>query len=76
MDARNEASQANSLKYSTRNMQGGSIILTHTSAGCTVTVLDQILQWYQDNGFEVVPVSQLLLDGDTWLDEDGIQHQN
>ena len=39
-------------------------------------VLDQILQWYQDNGFEVVPVSQLLLDGDTWLDEDGIQHQN
>ena len=74
MDARSEASQANSLKYSTRNMQGGSIILTHTSAGCTVTVLDQILQWYRDNGFEVVPVSQLLLTGDTWLDEDGILH--
>lgn len=76
MDARSEASQANSLKYSTRNMQGGSIILTHTSAGCTVAVLDQILQWYQDNGFEVVPVSQLLPAGDTWLDEDGILHQN
>jgi len=37
-------------------------------------VLDQILQWYRDNGFEVVPVSQLLLTGDTWLDEDGILH--
>lgn len=74
MDARNEASQANSLKYATKDMKGGSIILTHTSAGCTVAVLDQILQFYQDNGFEVVPVSQLLLTGDTWLDEDGIQH--
>ena len=74
MDARSEASQQNSLKYATRDLTGGSIILTHTSAGCTVAVLDQILQYYQDNGFEVVPVSQLLLDGDTWLDEDGIQH--
>ncbi len=74
MDARNEASRENSLKYSTRNLTGGSIILTHTSAACTVAVLDQILQYYQDNGFQVVPVSQLLLQGDTWLDENGIQH--
>ena len=74
MDARSEASQANSLKYSTRDMKGGSIILTHTSAGCTVSVLDQILQFYQDNGFEVVPVSQLLPEGDTVIDENGILH--
>lgn len=74
MDARSEASQQNSLKYSTRDLTGGSIILTHTSAGCTVAVLDQILQYYQDNGFEVVPVSQLLLTGNTWLDDNGIQH--
>ena len=74
MDARSEASAANSLKYSTRDMKGGSIILTHTSAGCTVSVLDQILQFYQDNGFEVVPVSQLLLEGSTAIDESGIQY--
>ena len=74
MDARQEASQENSLKYSTKDMKGGSIILTHVSAGCTVSVLPQILQWYQDNGFEVVRVSDLLLDGDTVLDENGIQH--
>ena len=74
MDARKEASEANSLKYATKDMQGGSIILTHTSAGCTLAVLDQILQFYQDNGFEVVPVSQLLLEGNTAVDENGIQY--
>ena len=74
MDARKEASRENSLKFSTRNMQGGSIILTHTSASCTVAVLDQILQFYQDNGFEVVPVSQLLLSDGAYVDEQGIQH--
>lgn len=74
MDARNEASEANSLKYSTKDMKGGSIILTHTSAGCTLAVLDQILQFYQDNGFEVVPVSQLLISGPATIDENGIQH--
>ena len=56
------------------NLTGGSIILTHTSAACTVAVLDQILEYYRDNGFQVVPVSELLLQGDTWLDENGIQH--
>ena len=74
MDARNEASEANSLKYATKDMKGGSIILTHTSAACTVAVLDQILQFYQDNGFEVVPVSQLLLEGNTAVDENGLQY--
>lgn len=74
MDARKEASEENSLKYSTKDMKGGSIILTHTSTACTLAVLDQILQFYQDNGFEVVPVSRLLLDGDAWIDEEGIQH--
>ena len=74
MDARKEGSEENSLKYSTKNMKGGSIILTHTSTACTLAVLDQILQFYQDNGFEVVPVSQLLLEGDTYIDENGIQH--
>ena len=74
MDARDEASEANSLRYATKDMKGGSIILCHTSAACTVNVLEQILQFYPDNGFEVVPVSQLLLEGDTYVDESGIQH--
>ena len=74
MDARAEASEANSLKYSTQNLRGGSIILTHTSTACTLAVLDQILQFYQDNNFEVVPVSQLLLNDNFGINENGIQY--
>lgn len=74
MDARAEASPENSLRYATQNMTGGSIILTHTSAACTLSVLPEILQFYRDNGFEVVKVSELLLGEGAVLDENGIQH--
>lgn len=73
-DARKEASQERSLKFSTKDMKGGSIILTHIDADCTVAVLPQILQWYQDNGFEVVPVGQLIYHGNTATDENGLQY--
>lgn len=74
-DARKEASEANSLKYSTKDISGGSIVLTHIDADCTVAVLKDILSWYRDNGFEVVKVSELLHDGETATDENGLQYQ-
>jgi len=74
-DARKEASEKNSLKYSTKDVTGGSIILTHIDADCTVAVLRDIFTWYRDNGFEVVKVSDLLLDGETTTDENGLQYQ-
>ena len=73
-DARKEASQANSLKYSTKDVKGGSIILTHIDADCTVAVLRDIFTWYQKNGFEVVTVSELLHQGETAVDENGLQY--
>ena len=73
-DARKEASAANSLKYSTKDMTGGSIVLSHIEADCTLSVLRDILQWYQDNGFEVVKVSELLLEGNTSVDDSGRQY--
>ena len=73
-DARKEASQANSLKYSTKDVKGGSIILTHIDADCTVAVLRDIFTWYQENGFEVVKVSELLHQGETAVDENGLQY--
>lgn len=74
-DARKEASEANSLKYSTKDMTGGSIVLTHIDADCTVAVLKDIFNWYRDNGFEVVRVSELLYSGETATDENGLQYQ-
>jgi len=73
-DARKEASEANSLKYSTKDVTGGSIILTHIDADCTVAVLRDIFTWYRDNGFEVVKVSDLLHQGETATDENGLQY--
>lgn len=73
-DARREASPANSLKYSTKDVKGGSIILTHIDADCTVSVLRDIFQWYKDNGFEVVTVSEILHSGNTTTDENGLQY--
>ena len=62
------------MKFSTKDITGGSIILTHVNADWTVAVLDQILTWYEDNGFEVVPVSELLYEGNTSTDENGLQY--
>jgi len=73
-DSRKEASAARSLKYSTKDITGGSIILTHIDADCTVSVLRDILTWYSDNGFEVVTVGELLHKGETTTDENGLQY--
>ena len=74
-DSRDGHSAEKSLKYATKDLFGGAIILTHVKANWTVSVLDQIMQYYQENGWEVVPVSELLYDGETAVDEDGLQYQ-
>lgn len=73
-DSRPSASRANSLKYATKDVTGGSIILSHIDADCTVAVMEDIFTWYRENGFAVVPVSELLLAGDTGVDENGLQY--
>ena len=62
-----------SYYFATKDITGGSIILGHLDSKATVEALPDILQWYQDNGFEVVPVSELLLQGDTTVDSEGYQ---
>lgn len=74
-DSREGHSPEKSLKYATKDIVGGSIILTHVNATWTVSVLEDILQYYQDNGWEVVKVSELLWDGETAVDDDGLQYR-
>lgn len=71
-DSRDGASSEKSLRYATKDITGGSIILSHVNADCTVAVLPDILSWYRDNGFEVVKVSELLPEGATAVDENGL----
>ena len=62
-----------SFACATANITPGSIILSHLDSKATAEALPDILQWYQDHGFEVVPVSELLLQGDVTVDSEGYQ---
>lgn len=73
-DARKEASQKNSLKFATKDVKGGSIILAHIDAKCTVDALPDIFDWYRDNGYQVVKVSELLHEGNVGIDDNGMQY--
>ena len=52
----------------------GSIVLFHNAGLHTPEALPAILDWLENEGYTVVPVSRLLLTGDTWIDHTGRQH--
>ena len=54
-------------------VEPGSIVLFHNAAEHTPEALPGILETLQKEGYEIVPVSQLLLEGDTWIDNTGKQ---
>ena len=56
-----------------KNVRPGSIILFHNAAEHTPEALPGILEALQKEGYTVVPISQLLLQGETWLDNTGRQ---
>ena len=56
-----------------QSVQSGSIVLFHNAAEHTPEALPGILDALQKQGYRVVPVSQLLLDGDTFIDSAGCQ---
>lgn len=54
-------------------VQPGSIVLFHNAAEHTPEALPAILEALLDDGYRVVPVSQLLLEGDCFIDSTGRQ---
>ena len=52
----------------------GSIVLFHNAGLHTPEALPGIIEFFQSNGYTIVPVSQLILSGDTWIDHTGRQH--
>ena len=54
-------------------VQPGSIVLFHNAAEHTPEALPKILESLLSDGYRVVPVSQLLLDGDCFIDSTGRQ---
>lgn len=57
-----------------KKAQAGDIVLFHNDADFTVDALPEILGDYQARGLTIVPVSQLLLEGETTIDVQGKQH--
>ena len=56
-----------------KNMEPGSIVLFHNAAENTPEALPGILEALQGDGYRIVPISELLLDGDTFIDNTGRQ---
>ncbi len=57
----------------TKSVQSGDIILFHNDSQYILDALPTILKSYREQGFTVVPVSQLLLPGETTIDAQGRQ---
>ena len=56
-----------------KNVRSGSIILFHNAAEHTPEALPGILEALLADGYRVVPISEILLDGDCLIDSTGRQ---
>ena len=56
-----------------KNVKPGSIVLFHNAAEHTPEALPGILEQLLNDGYTIVPISQLLLDGDYTIDHTGRQ---
>lgn len=56
-----------------KHLGNGSIILFHNDAKYTPQVLDRIIKGLKEKGYEIVPVSELILRGDYEMDHEGRQ---
>ena len=57
-----------------KNVVPGSIILFHNAAKHTPEALPGIIEQLLAQGYKIVPVSQLLLQGDYQIDNAGVQY--
>lgn len=55
-------------------LQNGSIVLMHNGAKNTPAALPQIIDMIKSEGYEIVPISKLLLQGDYYTDQEGKMH--
>ena len=69
-----ELSAAEITKRVTGKGKPGSIVLFHNAGLHTPEALPGIIEYLQSNGYTIVPVSELLLTGDTYIDHAGRQH--
>lgn len=64
----------NMIRQCTKSVNPGDIVLFHNDSKYILEALPKILEYYTQAGYKIIPVSQLLLEGDTWIDHTGKQH--
>lgn len=64
----------NMVKQCTKSVNPGDIVLFHNDSKYILEALPRILEYYTQAGYKIIPVSQLLLQGETWIDHAGQQH--
>lgn len=62
------------VKKCTQKIASGDIVLFHNDAQYTPQALPRVLDYYKAQGLKIVPVSQILLQGETTIDVQGKQH--
>lgn len=58
-----------------KDLHPGDIVLFHNNGLHTAEALPVIIEECQKRGYKIVPISKLLLDGDYYIDINGIQRQ-
>ena len=56
-----------------KNVHPGAIYLFHNATPC-FDIMDDVFEYYKQNGYEMVSISDLLPDGDYIIDKDGVVH--
>ena len=62
------------VKRATNNVQPGDIILFHNDSQYIVEALPEVLAYYAEQGFTMIPAGEILLEGETTIDVQGKQH--
>ncbi|MBQ2952108.1 MAG: polysaccharide deacetylase family protein [Clostridia bacterium] len=62
------------VRRATANVQPGDIVLFHNDSEFIVEALPQVLAFYQQQGFSMIPAGEILLEGETTIDVQGKQH--
>ncbi len=65
---------ADIIKQCTTNIQNGDIVLFHNDAQHVLQALPTVIEHYQGLGYQIIPISQILLGGETTIDVQGKQH--
>ncbi len=65
---------ADIIKQCTYRVDNGDIVLFHNDSNDIVNALPTIIQHYQGLGYTIIPVGEILLEGETTIDVQGKQH--